>query len=87
MEQQKVDIFLMNKGDLFPAEKLMYIREMLLAMKDERWMLLSTMTFKNPSTALLLSVGAGVLGAGRFYIGQSLLGTLKLILFLAFYFY
>jgi hypothetical protein len=85
MEQSKIDMFLLNKGDLFPAESLAVIRERLALLDNNRWGLLSALSFKNPTMALLISVGASILGAGRFYLGQTFLGFAKLALILLYY--
>ena len=79
MKSDKVDIFILNKSSLFPSALVPYIRERLLVIDDESWQRLSTMQFRNPMIALLLSIGCGTYGADRFYTGQYLLGIFKLI--------
>lgn len=86
MEETKINMFLLSRSDFFPADSIMFIKERLSFLDDDRWSFLSTQSFKNPTTALLISVGAGILGAGRFYLGQPLLGSLKLALMIVFYF-
>lgn len=84
MEQNKVDIFILNKNNLFPQALIPYIREELLRMEDEKWQDISTLQFKNPAISLLLSIGCGTYGADRFYLGDTLFGCMKLILTLIF---
>lgn len=79
MESQKVDMFMMSNGSYFPEEKVMFIRDRLLALDDSRWSVLSIMQFKNPTTALILSIFLGAYGVDRFYIGDTGMGVGKLI--------
>ncbi len=79
MEQSKVDMFILNKSTLFPSPLVLYIREQMLKMEDEEWRKVSTVQFRNPTIAMLLSLGCGVYGADRFYLGDWLLGCLKLL--------
>ena len=79
MEQQKVDMFILTNGEKFPEEKVPFVREELLSMDESKWSILSTMQFKNPTTALLLSIFLGVYGIDRFYIGDTGIGIGKLL--------
>ena len=79
MEQSKVDMFMLNKSTLFPSPLVWYIREQMLKMEDEKWDEVSVVQFRNPTIAMLLSLGCGVYGADRFYLGDWLLGSLKLL--------
>lgn len=79
MEQQKVDMFIMTNGDKLPEQKVQFLREKLLAMDDSMWGALSIVQFKNPTTALLLSIFLGSYGVDRFYIGNTGMGVGKLV--------
>ncbi len=79
MDQQKVDMFIMSYGDKLPAEKILTVRERLLLLDDSKWCVLSTLQFKDPIVALVLSICLGQLGIDRFYIGDTSLGVGKLI--------
>lgn len=79
MEQQKVDMFIMSNGNNLPEQQIPFIREKLLALDDSKWAALSTVQFKNPTTALILSLFLGVYGIDRFYIGHTGLGVGKLL--------
>ena len=79
MEQQKVEMFVMTNGDKLPELQMPFIREKLLALDDSKWSALSTIQFKNPTTALILSLFLGVYGIDRFYIGDTGLGVGKLL--------
>ncbi len=79
MEAQKVDMFMMSNGSYFPEEKAMFIRERLMTVDDSKWAILSSMQFKNPTTALILSIFLGVYGVDRFFIGDTGMGVGKLL--------
>ena len=77
--RQKVDMFMMANKDNFPPEKIPYIQERLAMVDDNTINSISMLSFKNPTTALLLSIFAGGLGIDRFYIGDTGLGIGKLL--------
>jgi TM2 domain-containing membrane protein YozV len=79
MEQQKVDMFVLTNGDKLPEQQMPFIREKLLALDESKWSALSTIQFKNPTTALLLSIFLGCYGIDRFYLGDTGLGIGKLL--------
>ena len=79
MDQQKVDMFIMTNGEKLPEQKVQFVREKLLTMDDSKWSALSTVQFKNPTTALLLSIFLGCYGVDRFYIGKTGMGVGKLL--------
>ena len=79
MEQQKIDMFIMTNQKYFPAEKIMYLKEKLRTMDEEKFMLISTMEFSNPTTILIISIFLGSLGIDRFMIGDTGIGILKLL--------
>ena len=63
----------------FPAEKKMLVREKLLAMPDEKYVMVSSVDYKDPTTLLIVSLFLGTLGVDRFMIGDVGLGVLKLL--------
>lgn len=79
MDQQKVDMFIMTKGEKLPEQEVPFVREKLLTLDDSRWGALSTIQFKSPTTALLLSIFLGCYGVDRFYIGDTGMGVGKLL--------
>lgn len=79
MESSKVDMFMMTNSKFFEAHHLMAVRDRLLQMDDSKWPLVQTMQFKDPTTALLLSVFIGHLGVDRFFIGDTGMGIGKLL--------
>lgn len=79
MDQSKVDVFIMNNSDKLPEQQLPFIREKLLTLEDSKWIVLSTVRFKDPTIAIVLSVFVGFYGVDRFYLGQAGLGIGKLL--------
>lgn len=82
MDAQKVDMFLVANAKFFKAELIPQIRQRLLDISDERWVYLQTLQFKDPTTALLLSLFTPAVlfsGVDRFYIGDVGLGIGKLL--------
>ena len=79
MEAQKVDMFMMANAKYFEGYQLNAIRERLLQLDDDKWPSLQFLQFKEPTTALLLSIFLGELGVDRFYIGDTGMGVGKLL--------
>lgn len=81
MDKNKVDMYIMTNQKYFPNDKIMTIRERLLAMDDEKFMQLTYVELKDPTTILLISIFLGQLGIDRFLIGDVGMGILKLLTF------
>lgn len=79
MEMQRVDMFIMTNQKYFPAEKIMYLKEKLMAMDDSKFTLISSIELKDPNIILLVSIFLGTLGIDRFMVGDIGLGILKLL--------
>jgi TM2 domain-containing membrane protein YozV len=79
MESSKVDMFIMSNGKFFDSAHILQIRERLLELDENKWALLSTTTFKDPTIVLVISILGGSLGIDRFYIGDTGLGIGKLL--------
>ncbi len=79
MEQQKVDLFLISKSEYFQSECIPQIRAKLMAMDEDRFIVLLSMNFTSPIIALVLSLVFGNLGIDRFYVGDIGLGIIKLL--------
>ena len=73
----KTNMLLMSFSKYFPEESLMMIREKFENMDESKTSMLYTLSFKDPMTALILSIVA--LGIDRFYIGDTGLGVTKLL--------
>lgn len=79
MDAQKVDMFIMTNGKYFAEEKISFIRTRLLELDDSKWAQISSLQFKSPTVALVLSIFLGGYGIDRFYIGHIGLGVGKLL--------
>ena len=79
MEQTKLDMFIMQNQKYFPAEKMIYLKEKLKDIDDEKFMIVSSIELKDPTTMLILSVLLGSLGVDRFMLGDTGMGVLKLL--------
>ena len=79
MEQQKIDMFIMTNQKYFPAEKIVFLKEKLRTIDEEKFSLVSAIDFKDPTTLLLISLFLGSLGIDRFMLGDTGLGVLKLL--------
>ena len=79
MDKIKVDTFILTNRELFAEEDIPLIRRCLEDAEEEKWSALYSLTFKDPQTALMLSIFGGPIGVDRLYIGDYLLGVLKTI--------
>jgi TM2 domain-containing membrane protein YozV len=79
MDAQKVDMYLMMNSKYFEGHHLNEIRDRLSNLDDSQWQRLQLTQFKDPTTALLISIFAGAYGIDRFYIGDTGMGVGKLL--------
>ena len=79
LEQSKIDMYVMTNQKYFPEGKIVYLKDKLRTMDDEKFSLISTIEMKDPTTILLVSIFLGVLGIDRFMIGDTGMGILKLL--------
>ncbi len=79
MDQQKVDMFIMTNQKYFPTEKIVFLKEKLKSIDDDKFALVSAMDMKDPTTLLLFSLFLGGLGVDRFMMGETGMGILKLL--------
>jgi TM2 domain-containing membrane protein YozV len=78
MDAQKVDMYMMMNSKFFEGHHLNEIRDRLNNLDDSQWQRLQLTQYKDPTTALLISIFVGYLGIDRFYIGDTGLGVGKL---------
>ena len=79
MDKTKVDTFLLTNRDCFLDEDIPMIRLRMESAEENKWQALATLNFKDPQTALMLSIFGGPIGIDRIYIGDYLLGVFKTI--------
>jgi len=79
MEAQKVDMFMMMNAKFFESHHLQSVRDTLINLDESKWGMVQTASYKDPTTALIISLLAGSLGIDRFYIGDTGMGVGKLL--------
>lgn len=79
VDKQKVDMFIMTNQKYFPAEKIMFLRDKLYRLEEERFAMISCIELKDPTTFLLISLFLGSLGVDRFMLKETGMGVLKLL--------
>ncbi|MBP8789911.1 MAG: TM2 domain-containing protein [Breznakibacter sp.] len=79
MDSQKVDLFIISNSKYFESHQLFQIKERLLQMDDNKWAVIQTMQFKDPTISIIISVFLGSWGIDRFIIGDTGLGIGKLL--------
>eukprot|EP01038_Epipyxis_sp_PR26KG_P019115 gene19115-27076_t len=79
MDAQKVDMFMMMNSKYFESYHLNSVREKLLSLDDSKSSIVHSLQFKEPTTALIISIFGGAYGIDRFYIGDTGMGVGKLL--------
>ena len=79
LDQNKIDMYIMTNQKYFPAEKMVYLREKLGTMDENKFALLSSLELKDPTVMLVVSIFLGALGIDRFMLGDTGMGVLKLL--------
>lgn len=79
MDASRIDMYVMTNQKYLPAEKIVFIKEKLKNMDEERFALISSVEFKDPTTILLVSLFLGTFGVDRFMLGETGMGVLKLL--------
>ena len=79
MDQQKIDMYILTNQKYFPEEKIVFLKDKLRTIDEEKFSLVSAVELKDPTTILLVSIFLGTLGIDRFMIGDTGMGILKLL--------
>ncbi len=79
MDAQQINTFMLTNGKYFPEDKMPLLREQLQNVDDSKFATIVSLQYKNPTTALILSLFLGGYGIDRFYIGDTGLGIGKLL--------
>lgn len=74
-----VTTYLAINADKFPKEALNSVQQKVSNLSEQKELSLNTLNLKDPTLALLLSFFFGTFGVDRFYIGNTILGVLKLL--------
>ena len=70
---------MMTNAKFFADDKKVYLREKLLTMDESKFGLVSSISLKDPTIILIVSLLAGTWGIDRFMLGQTGLGIAKLL--------
>lgn len=79
MDAQKVDMYLMANSKYFESHQIGFLRDMLIQADDSRFLALQSVSLKDPTTTIIVSLLAGGLGIDRFLLGDTGLGVGKLL--------
>ncbi|MCE2789644.1 MAG: NINE protein [Saprospiraceae bacterium] len=79
METQQADLYLLTSGKFYASHHIPFLRDRLLQMDESRWFRLQTLSLKDPTMMLVVSIVAGTFGIDRFLIGDIGLGLGKLL--------
>ena len=79
MEQQKVEMYIMSNREYFPEDKILFLRDKLKNIDDDKFMMISSLDLTSPTTTLILSILLGSIGVDRFMLGDTGMGVLKLL--------
>ena len=81
MEASKIDMYAGTMYAYFNPTDIPLIKSSLEKIDNEELIIFQSLDFKSPTVAIVLSILLGCFGIDRFYIGNILLGVLKLITF------
>lgn len=79
MEQSKIDLFIMSNRDYYDISQIQFIKAKLEDLPDEKATGLMSLSLRNPTMMLIISILFGELGVDRFLLGETGLGILKLL--------
>lgn len=79
MKQDQIDMYIMTNQKYLPADKIVFIKQKMQEVDDEKFSLISALEYKDPRTILLVSIFVGSLGIDRFMLGDTGMGILKLL--------
>jgi len=79
MDAQKVDMFIMTNAKFFEPHLLPAIKEKLAQADDSKFMMIQSISFREPILMLIISLLGGTLGIDRFIIGDTGMGIGKLL--------
>ncbi len=79
VDKQKVDMFIMSNQKYFPSDKMMFLKDKLYNLDENKFSMISMIELKDPTTLLLVSLFLGSLGIDRFMLKETGMGILKLL--------
>lgn len=79
MTEEKIQMFLMSNQKKFSQAQIATVTERLRQLDDDKWLMITSVDYKDPTLLLVLSILAGGLGIDRFLLGDTGIGVLKLL--------
>lgn len=79
MDSQQVNLFLATNSKFFSPDKIMVIKTQLENLDDSKAMRVQSISYKDPTMLLIISIIAGNLGVDRFMLGDTGMGVAKLL--------
>lgn len=79
MTEEKIQMFLMSNQKKFSQAQIATVTERLRQLDDDKWLMITSVDYKDPTLLLVLSILAGGLGIDRFLLGDTGIGILKLL--------
>ena len=64
MKQDQIDMYIMTNQKYLPADKIVFIKQKMQEVDDEKFSLISALEYKDPMTILLVSIMLGDTGMG-----------------------
>ena len=78
--KKRVQFFLMNNKKYLPENRIPQLRERMLTLNEDELQNVECISFKDPTTLLIISIFLGEVGVDRFMLGDVGLGVGKLLL-------
>ncbi len=72
-------MYIMSHAKYFESHNIAFIRDMMLKADESKFLNIQTISLKDPTTILIVSLLAGSLGVDRFMLGDTGLGVGKLL--------
>lgn len=79
MDRENLDYFMESHRKYFPEDKLLLIKSKLNRISENRFLVLTTIKFKDPIVVFIVSLFFGFFGIDRFMIGDTGMGIFKLL--------
>ena len=78
--KKRVQYFFMNNKKYLPENRIPQLRERMLTLNEEQLQSIECISFKDPTTLLIISIFIGAFGVDRFMLGDVGLGVAKLLI-------
>lgn len=79
MNGQTVDMYIMSNGKYYDSHNIPVIKNMMVEADESKMIYVQSLSLKDPTITIIISLLAGSLGIDRFYLGDIGLGVAKLL--------